>query len=96
MLGVMALAEGTPVIVAESGGTAAGSGVGCLPVPPGDKRSMMAAMRRLASDPAEAGRLGEQGRAAVMHRFARAPIKTRLLQLYRTVARTRRSAVALL
>ncbi len=71
ILGLEALAAGTPVIVADSGGTEDWSGSGCLHVPPGDTAAMAAALRRLADDPALALDLGEAGRRAVADRFSR-------------------------
>jgi len=83
MLGLEALAQGTPVVVADSGGTADWSGSGCLRVPPGDVPSMTAAIERLARDPAFALELGRAGQAAVGGIFARERIAPMLDDLYR-------------
>lgn len=87
ILGVEALAQGTPVIAAASGGVAAWSNAGCLVVPRGDVAAMAAAIRRLDGDPDLARRLGEAGREAVAQRFSRAAIEARLLRVYDDVAR---------
>jgi glycosyltransferase involved in cell wall biosynthesis len=86
ILAVEALAEGTPVIAAESGGTEEWSAAGCLTAPRGDVDAMAAAIRRLADDPALARRLGDAGRAFVAARFDRAALEPRLLALYAKVA----------
>ena len=86
ILGLEALAQGTPVVVAESGGTPDWSAHGCVTVPPGDVRAMAAAIEDLASDPGRALALGRAGQAAVRDRFAREPIVRRLRDLYEEVA----------
>lgn len=85
ILGVEALAQGTPVIVAEIGGTADWSGSGCLRVAAGDVSAMTAAIERLADDPAFALELGLAGRAVVGEVFARRRIAPMLDELYRRV-----------
>jgi len=86
MLGVEALAQGTPVIAADSGGTSEWTDVGCLRVPSGDVESMASAIARLDDDPEMARRLGQAGRSMVGRRFSRASIERRLTAIYRSVA----------
>ncbi len=85
ILGAEALAEGTPVIVAGSGGTGEWSSAGCLRVPPGDVNAMADAIRRLDGEPELASALGAAGREAVERRFGRRRIEPRLHDLYRRV-----------
>jgi hypothetical protein len=82
ILGVEALSEGTPVIVADVGGTRDWSGAGCIRVPPGDVEAMAGAIRRLASSPDEALELGRRGQEFVAETFDRARIEPRLLDVY--------------
>ena len=86
ILGVQALAEGTPVIVAESGGTGEWSDVGCLCVPAGDVDAMAEAIARIAREPDTALSFGEAGRRMVADRFGRARIEPQLQTLYASVA----------
>ena len=86
MLGVEALAEATPVIVAATGGTGEWSDAGCLRVAAGDVAEMAGAISRLDGDPGLARRLGIEGRLMVADRFRRAPIESRLDRLYEAVA----------
>jgi hypothetical protein len=72
ILGVQALAEGTPVIVADAGGTRDWSDAGCLRVPAGDVNAMAAAIAALDADPDRALELGRAGRAMVRRRFSSA------------------------
>ena len=90
MVGVEALAQGTPVVAAETGGVGEWADAGCLRVAAGDIGAMAEAMATLAGDPAAALALGEQGRATVGQRFARGPIEDRLQSLYAAVAAGRR------
>ena len=85
ILGVEALGVGTPVIVADSGGTEEWSGAGCLRVAAGDVAAMAEAVRRLAADPGLALELGEAGRRLVAERFAPAAVWPRLEAVYREV-----------
>ncbi len=82
ILGVEALAEGTPVVVAERGGTRDWSGTGCLAVPPGDERAMAAAIRGLAENPEEALRLGRAGQREVGRCFSPEAVQELLAGLY--------------
>jgi glycosyltransferase involved in cell wall biosynthesis len=86
ILGVESLAEGTPVVVTDSGGTGEWSDAGVIRVPPGDTIAMAAAIRRLADDPQLAVSLGRQGQEMVARRFARASIEARLRALYQSRA----------
>jgi glycosyltransferase involved in cell wall biosynthesis len=87
MLGVEALAEATPVVVAAAGGTGEWSGRGCLRVAAGDVPALAEAVHRLARQPERATALGLEGRAAVAARFARQVIVDRLLAVYRELSR---------
>lgn len=82
ILAVEALAEGTPVIVADSGGTGEWSGAGCVVVPRNDVEAMAAAIAELAADADLALRLGREGQEAVRHLFERSRIEQRLRQIY--------------
>ncbi|MFB3854159.1 MAG: glycosyltransferase family 4 protein [Vicinamibacterales bacterium] len=86
ILGVEALAEGTPVVVADSGGTCDWSDRGCLRVAPGDVAAMAEGLLRLVRDPSLALSLGRDGQAAVAERFAPAPLQARLETLYASVS----------
>lgn len=86
MIGVEALANATPVIVAATGGTGDWSVAGCLQVAAGDVGGMAEAMATLAADPAMAVALGRAGRAMVAERFTRASIEGRLRALYDAAA----------
>jgi glycosyltransferase involved in cell wall biosynthesis len=90
IVGLEALAMGTPVVVADSGGTGDWSAEGCVHVARGDRAAMARAIARLGSDAAEARALGEAGQAAVARRFARGPLLQRVLEIYRRLL-TRRS-----
>ncbi len=82
ILGVEALAEGTPVVVAERGGTRDWSGEGCVTVPPGDDGAMAAAIRELAEDPERALRLGSVGQREVERLFSPEGVQVLLQGLY--------------
>jgi len=82
ILGVEALACGTPVIVADTGGTREWSVAGCIRVPRGDVAAMAAAIGRLAGDPELARSLGESGRELVRERFGPAVVRPRLETAY--------------
>ncbi len=86
MVGLEALAAGTPVVVAAGGGTDEWAGAGCLRTPVGDVAAMAAAIRQLADDPGLALRLGEQGRQMVAQRFDRGRLSASLERLYRDAA----------
>ena len=82
ILGVQSLAQGTPVIVADSGGTGEWSDQGCLAVPAGDVGAMAEALSRLEAEPALALDLGRRGRAMVATRFSRRVVEEGLRRLY--------------
>lgn len=86
ILGLEALAQGTPVVLAACGGTDDWSGSGCIRVPPGDVEAMAEAIRRLAADPEWALELGREGRSAVSRLFSCDRIAPMLTDLYRSVA----------
>jgi glycosyltransferase involved in cell wall biosynthesis len=89
ILALQALAEGTPVIVTDVGGTADWSDAGCIRVSPGDVGAMAEALQRLADDPGGAMDLGRRGREMVADRFSRAMIEPRLDALYAAIAAAR-------
>jgi len=86
ILGLEALAEGTPVIVAASGGTAGWSGDGCIRVRGGDVAAMAGAVCRLAGDADLALQLGREGQRAVARRFNRSQLEPKVLELYEELA----------
>jgi glycosyltransferase involved in cell wall biosynthesis len=88
ILGVEALAQGTPVVVFASGGTADWSDAGCVRIPTGDVAAMARAVGELAADPGAALALGRAGQVAVGRRFARARIVAELEEVYGEVAGT--------
>lgn len=83
IVGVEALAEGTPVIVVPGGGTDEWSGEGCVKV---ERAALVGAVRSLAMDSDGALRLGRAGQAAVGRIFARSELEPRLWRLYAEVA----------
>lgn len=85
ILGLEALAQGTPVVVAAGGGTAEWSDEGCVRVAQGDEAAMAEALGELAADPAAAMALGRAGQEAVGLRFARESIVSKLGELYRSL-----------
>jgi glycosyltransferase involved in cell wall biosynthesis len=85
ILGVESLAEATPVVVADTGGTREWSDSGCLRVPPGDPVVMAEAMAELAEDDELALRLGAEGRDMVAERFSRSRIERSLAEVYTEV-----------
>ncbi len=82
ILGVEALAEGTPVVVADVGGTREWSGAGCVRVAAGDVAAMAEAVSRLAADAGAARALGESGRRFVRDRFTCGRLAPRLARVY--------------
>ena len=86
IVGVEALAVGTPVIVAAEGGTEDWNDAGCLVVKPGDCHGMAAAIRSLADDPATAAALGAQGQAAVRRKFVKEELLSSLVTVYERAA----------
>ncbi len=92
MIGPEALAMGVPVVVADVGGTREWSHAGCVRVPAGEVAAMSQAIDRLAREPEVARRMGEEGRAMVLQRFARDRLEPRLHRIYEEVASGARSA----
>jgi glycosyltransferase involved in cell wall biosynthesis len=86
MVGIEALAEGTPVIVARSGGSSEWSDAGCVCVRPGDVEAMASVIRRLVENPEESLTLGREGQAMVRDRYSRSRIEPRLRELYAELA----------
>ncbi len=82
MLGIEALAQGTPVIAAPSGGMDDWVDAGCIRVEPGDVPAFSDAISHLAEDPEAAFALGEAGRAMVGERFCRRVLAPRLEAVY--------------
>ena len=82
ILGLEALAQGTPVVVADGGGTSEWSASGCIRLPAGDVPAMSAAIGRLAADPQFALKLGREGQTAVRERFAKERIAPELAEIY--------------
>ncbi|MBK8181019.1 MAG: glycosyltransferase [Planctomycetes bacterium] len=85
LVGLEALAQGTPVIAMETGGVSDWAGEGARLVGPGDVGAMVAEMRALEADPALALALGERGRQAAA-RFDRETILARWEALLAEVA----------
>lgn len=69
ILGLQALAVGTPVVVTDSGGTSDWSHAGTIKIPAGDSKAFGRAIERLADDPDLALRLGREGQAMVRETF---------------------------
>lgn len=86
MVGVEALAESTPVIVAVSGGVTEWASAGSLRVPLGDVDAMAAAINRIFDEPGLADRLGREGRSMVTERFSRQAAEARIRDLYGVTA----------
>jgi len=84
--GVEALAQATPVVVSDVGGTRDWSVCGCLRIAPGDVEAMSAAIRTLVDDPARALELGRRGQREVARRFARDALEPRLWRLWERAA----------
>ena len=88
------LACGTPVVLSAPTGEAsallAAAGAG-IAVPPEDPAALAAAIRRLRDHPAEAARLGAQGRAFVVRHYTRAAQARRLTALLAEISRKRRT-----
>ena len=62
------------------------SRAGCVRAAAGDVAAMAQAVDRLARRPDDARRLGEEGRAAVVHSFARDRLEPTLNRIYEQVA----------
>jgi glycosyltransferase involved in cell wall biosynthesis len=86
ILGVEALAVGTPVIAMVSGGMGAWSDAGTICIAPGDVAGMADAIRRLHDDAEFAQSLGAAGWQMVQDRFSSADAHTRLWSIYAATA----------
>jgi len=82
LLGIEALAQGTPVVAAVSGGMEDWVDAGCIGLKPGDPEAFRDAVSRLAAEPEFARALGEAGRTMVGERFIRGVLAPRLEAVY--------------
>jgi glycosyltransferase involved in cell wall biosynthesis len=83
-----AMAAAVPIVLAVRGESArivseAGAGI---PIQPASPAELVAAVRRLSSDPDLARRMGASGRKAVEERFSRDVLAIRMLDLLKSVA----------
>jgi glycosyltransferase involved in cell wall biosynthesis len=85
IVGIEALAMGTPVIAMATGGMSDWADAGTIVVPPGDVAAMASAIHELASDGPKAQRLGAAGSAMVRERFRQSVLTERLDHLYSSV-----------
>ena len=83
IVGLEALAVGTPVIVAAVGGTEDWSEQGCVRVP--SAGTMADAIHLMAEDEAEVAELGRAGWRAVQDRFTEAEAMEKLERIYGAV-----------
>jgi len=86
IVGVEALAMGTPVIAMETGGMSDWSDAGTIRVAPGDVKAMAAAIRDLSCDDQGALHLGAAGAAMVRERYQEGILTDRLDQIYSKAA----------
>ena len=86
IVGLEALAMGTPVIAMATGGMGDWADAGTIVVPPGDVAAMAAAIHDLGSDELKALHLGAAGAAMVRERFQEAHLTERLDHIYLSVA----------
>ena len=82
IVGLEALAMGTPVIAMATGGMNDWAGAGTIVVPPNDVSAMAAAIQQLASDGEAAQRLGAEGAAMVRERFQVNSLTEQLNRVY--------------
>jgi glycosyltransferase involved in cell wall biosynthesis len=91
-----AMAQGKPVVASAVGGTpelVVDGETGVL-VPPGDVDALVDALASVLGDPERARRLGEAGRARVREKFSADAAAEKILDLYESATRVRRSARA--
>jgi len=86
ILGLEALAVGTPVIAMVRGGMTDWADTGTCQVPPGDVDAMAAAIQQLDADPDEAQRLGHAGWEMVRSRYTPDRLMDRLWAIYESAA----------
>jgi glycosyltransferase involved in cell wall biosynthesis len=86
IVGVEALAMGTPVIAMTTGGMGDWADAGTIVVPTGDVAAMATAIQDLAADDPGAQRLGAAGAAMVRERFQESALTARMAQIYSRVA----------
>jgi len=86
ILGVEALAMGTPVVAMVRGGMTDWADHGTLCVDPGDVSGMAAGIQALHADPDKAAVLGREGWASVRERYQEAPLLARLWSVYTNAA----------
>jgi glycosyltransferase involved in cell wall biosynthesis len=91
-----AAAAGLPIVATAAGGTVdvIEDGRTGLLIPIGDEDALLAALQRLADDPAERRRLGDAARADVLERFGVERMVDEFIATYREMARRGRSASA--
>jgi len=88
---VEAMACGVPLVTTTGGAlpeVVGKSGEAAISVAPADPGSLAAALRELLSDPAQARRLGEAGRARALRRFTWERVASETIDQYRTVLAT--------
>ncbi len=86
IVGLEALAMGTPVIAMATGGMNDWAGAGTIVVPPGDVAAMAAAIQDLSADGQGALRLGAAGAAMVGERYQGSALTEHLDRIYSSVA----------
>jgi glycosyltransferase involved in cell wall biosynthesis len=90
------MAQGKPAVASAVGGTpelVVDGETGVL-VPPGDVDALVDALASVLGDPERARRLGEAGRARVREKFSADAAAEKILDLYESATRVRRSARA--
>lgn len=85
LVGIEALAAGTPVVASDTGGVRdwLDDGVSGVVVPPGDACALRHALGELLADPQRQRAMGDAGRKTVNARFSREEHVARLLDGYR-------------
>ena len=82
IVGVEALAMGTPVIAMVRGGMSDWAHTGTISVPPGDTTAMSSAIQSMASDPAQAHALGAAGQRWVAEALKPDALASRIEAVY--------------